>query len=112
MKSVEILRMTARKQEQENLMEFGDVIFLEGMAMGNFLVGTRIPITLIEDRQELVFGGLLSAAYESEEMFEWSAGILDDKLQANMRLRFCDDDPALFPTIPQFRETYLRRKGK
>jgi hypothetical protein len=78
--------------------------------MRSSLTRTTIPITLVEDRKDLVFGRLLNAACEREEMSQWPFAILDDPSQEIVRPLFRDADSAFVPTIPQFHEDIFEKR--
>jgi hypothetical protein len=94
--------LTITPPETANLRQFGDVIFLDGTMMRNPLGWTTIPITLINECYQIVSGGLLFTAYETEEVFDWFLAKLWDFLHHAIHTILTDEDSALVSSMAKF----------
>jgi hypothetical protein len=87
--------LTVTPDKLRNLRQFGDVLFLDGTAIRNELGWTTYPVTLLDNGNQIVSGGLLFTAFERTEVFCWLLGhfvtFLGDKLQTI----FTDEDFAM-----------------
>jgi hypothetical protein len=95
---------TVTAQERNNLQTFGDVLFLDGTAITNELGWTTFPVTLVDDANHIVSGGLLFMAYERAEVYLWLLQLLIDFLGEKLQTVFTDEDIAMLSAM---REVHL-----
>jgi hypothetical protein len=93
---------TVSGPEKENWRRFGDVVFLDGTKIQNSLGWTTWPVTLVNDRKEIVSGGVLFTAYEREDVFVWFLDVLNEMSSSvgnKIRTIFTDEDSAMMTAI-------------
>ena len=96
---------TQTPEEEKNLLEFGDVIFLDGTKFNNSLNWEMFPITLIDYNRELVLGGVFFLGLQTTEIFEWVLKIINKYSDSKFTTIFTDEDSALMVAIPKFYES-------
>jgi hypothetical protein len=91
--------LTLTIDEQRNLDLFGDVLFLDGTAIRNELGWTTYPISLVDNANRILSGGLLFTAFERTEVFYWLLNYLGQFLQDKLLTIFTDEDLAMMAAI-------------
>ena len=79
---------TQTKEEEYNLMTYGDVLFFDGTKVNNSLNWEVFPITLIDNNRELISGGVFFLGLETTEVFDWTLKIMEDRTNSRFSTIF------------------------
>jgi hypothetical protein len=98
---------TQLAQEKRDLIDFCDVVELDGTHAQLKLRWEVIPITLMDKDRKIQCGGIAFAAYFTTEVIAWllkTIWSLDPEIQAQWRVLLTDEDGGFAPALVQFRD--------
>jgi hypothetical protein len=100
--SVRVGCFTQTREERENLLNYGDVIFLDGTVIDNNLRWDTFPITLLDRNRQICSGGVFFLGLQTTEVFSWVLSTIYEAIGEKWETLITDEDSAMMIAVPVF----------